>query len=95
MKTKYSWQNKATNDLFKAILKLKNTKEAADFFRDLCTLEELEEMSKRWQAAKLLEKKYSYRKVAAKVGLSTATVTRIAHWLNYGRGGYKLILKRK
>ena len=25
---------------------------------------------------------------------STATITRVAHWLHHGKGGYKLILER-
>lgn len=80
--------------MFSAITKLKTPNEAAKFFRDLCTLEELAEMAKRWQAVKMLNKNRPYREIAKKTGLSTTTVTRVAHWLNYGEGGYKLILKR-
>lgn len=94
MKTSKNWQNKASQDLFKAILKLKNQKEAAKFFRDLCTIEELAEMTKRWQAVRMLAKAQSYRKIAEKTGLSTTTVTRIAYWLNHGEGGYRLLLSR-
>jgi TrpR-related protein YerC/YecD len=94
MKTNQSWQNKASKELFAAILKLKNQKEAAMFFRDLCTIEELAEMTKRWQAVKMLAKNKPYREIAKKTGLSTTTVTRIAYWLNHGEGGYMLILSR-
>jgi len=94
MKSGHSWQNKATKELFKAILKLKNSNEAAKFFRDLCTLEELAEMEKRWQAVKMIAKDKPYREIAKKTGLSTTTVTRVAHWLNHGEGGYQLVLKR-
>lgn len=94
METDHKWLNKQSKDLFKAILKLKTPNEAAKFFRDLCTLEELEEISKRFQAAKMIEKGKPYREIAQKIGLSTATVTRVAHWLNHGEGGYRLILKR-
>ena len=94
MKSDHHWLNQEAKGLFKAILRLKTTKEAAKFFRDLCTLEELTEMARRWQAAKLLKKGRPYREVAEKTGLSTTTVTRVAHWLNHGEGGYQLILKR-
>jgi TrpR-related protein YerC/YecD len=94
MKSGRPWQSKQSLDLFKAVLKLKNPKEAAAFFRDLCTLEEIAEMGKRWQAVKMLAKNQPYREIAKKTGLSTTTVTRIAHWLNYGEGGYQLVLKR-
>lgn len=94
MKSSKKWRNQAVKDLFKAILKLKTPVEAAAFFRDLCTLEELAEMASRWQAAKMLAQGRPYREIAKKTGLSTATVVRVAHWLNYGEGGYKLMLKR-
>jgi TrpR-related protein YerC/YecD len=57
-------------------------------------LEEINEMAKRWQAAKMIKSGSSYRAIAKKTGLSTATVTRVAYWLNYGEGGYQLMLKR-
>jgi len=94
MKASHNLQSKATKALFKAILKLKTPLEAAKFFRDLCTLEELAEMTKRWQAVQMIAKDKPYRQVAQKTGLSTTTVTRIAYWLNHGEGGYKLLLSR-
>lgn len=86
--------DKKAKRLFEAILKLKTTEEAAKFFRDLLTIGEIEEFSNRWQMAKLLSKGYSYSEVAEKVGASTTTVARVAHWLFSGCGGYKLILER-
>ncbi|OGY46555.1 MAG: hypothetical protein A3A24_00555 [Candidatus Buchananbacteria bacterium RIFCSPLOWO2_01_FULL_46_12] len=94
MTSDHSWNNQQTKQLFSAILKLKNTKETAAFFRDLCTLEELAEMAKRWQAVKMIQKGQPYRQIAKKTGLSTATITRVAQWLNHGMGGYKLVLRR-
>ena len=82
------------NDLWKAILKLQNSPECAKFFRDLCTKEELRAMSERWQAAKKISQNESYRDIAKDVGMSVTTVARVAYWLNHGKGGYKLILKR-
>ena len=89
-----NWQNKKSKALFKAILRLKTPEEAARFFRDLCTIEEIEEMANRWEAARLLDKGVSYRDIARKLGMSTTTVSRIANWLNNGMDGYKLVLKK-
>jgi len=91
----YGWESKATKELCEAVLKLKNVKECEDFLRDLMTLHEIEEMARRWQVAKLLEKKVSYLKTAKKAGVSTSTVTRVAHWLKHGRGGYRTALDRQ
>jgi len=88
------WNNKKTEDLFKTILALKNISEAKKFFRDLLTEPELIEFGKRWQAAQMLAKKVPYSQIEKKTGLSSTTVARISKWLNSGKGGYKLMLKR-
>lgn len=93
-KREYHWENKETKELFQAVMKLKTVDEAHRFFRDLCTEEEIDEMARRWQAAQLLVKDVPYRDIAEQVGLSTSTVTRVAHWLYTGRGGYQIMLRR-
>jgi TrpR-related protein YerC/YecD len=82
------------NELWRAILKLKTPKECASFFRDLCTLEELRALSERWQSAVRIAQGEPYRDIAKDLKMSTTTVARVAHWLNHGKGGYKLVLKR-
>jgi TrpR-related protein YerC/YecD len=80
--------------LYEAILKLENTDECKNFFRDLCTLDELKSMAERFAVAKMVNKKIPYRTIAEKTGSSTATITRVAQWLHHGKGGYKLMLHR-
>jgi TrpR-related protein YerC/YecD len=86
--------SKKTNNLFEAILSLKTIKEAESFFRDLCTIDEIKEMSERWQIVQMLEKEASYREIAEKLSVSTTTVSRVALWLNNGAGGYRLVLDK-
>lgn len=81
-------------DLFEAIVLLETKQECADFFRDLCTVSELKAMSERWLIAQMVEQKISYREISRKTGASTATITRIAHWVKYGEGGYPFMLDR-
>ena len=86
---------KATKQLYTAILKLKSLPEAEKFFRDLLTLPEIDEFSKRWQIATALwHRQGSYETIAKKIKVSTTTVTRVAHWLHHGRCGFRLILDR-
>lgn len=85
---------KRTDDLFNAILSLENTKEAEAFFRDLCTIDEIKDMTERLQIAKLVYKGMPYREVAEKLGVSTTTVSRVAVWVFHGEGGYKEILDK-
>lgn len=88
------WQTTATDDLLASILKLETHEEAAAFMRDLCTRKELEEMSHRWEAVKLLDQGIPYREISARTGLSTATITRINQWLQHGTGGYRSMLTK-
>jgi len=89
------YPSKEAKELFKAILKLRSENEASLFFRDLLTIKEIAEFSTRFQIAKLLyQKKLSYDKISKICQTSTTTVTRVAHWLNHGMDGYKLILDR-
>ncbi len=81
-------------ELFDAILALETRAEVEAFFRDLCTLAELEAMSHRWQVARLLEHGLPYVEIAERTGASTTTVTRVAHWLKHGEGGYRAALDR-
>jgi TrpR-related protein YerC/YecD len=81
-------------ELFKAILALNTTDEAANFFRDLLTAAELKEFANRWQMVKLLVKGLPYAEIASKLNTSTATVSRVAHWLHSGMGGYQTVADR-
>ncbi len=89
------WQTPETKRLLEDILSLKNMREAELFFRDLCTETELQELSKRWQAARMLHQETPYSKIVEETGLSTATVARISRWLSGDQGGYRLLLKRR
>jgi TrpR-related protein YerC/YecD len=81
-------------ELFDAVLALETRDEVEAFFRDLCTLSELEAMAHRWQVARLLERGLPYLEIAERTGASTTTVTRVAHWLRHGEGGYRTALDR-
>lgn len=88
------WRTKDTRDLFEAVITLESVDEAADFFRDLCTRRELEDMSHRWAVARLLDEGLPYREISDRTGASTATITRINQWLQHGTGGYRKMLER-
>jgi TrpR-related protein YerC/YecD len=91
----HEWRSDETNDLFQTILSLRTLEEAERFFRDLCTLSEIEAMAHRWHAARLVDEGLPYHEVATRTGASTTTVTRVAHWLRHGEDGYRLALDRR
>lgn len=88
------WRTPDAEALFDAILALDTRDEAERFFRDLCTLNELHDMAQRWAVVRLLDAGKHYAEISRETGASTATITRIASWLNHGEGGYLEILAR-
>jgi TrpR-related protein YerC/YecD len=89
------WRDGATSDLFDAIVGLPDRVAAERFFRDLCTLKELHDMAQRWAVARLLDAGLHYAEISRTTGASTATITRIASWLNHGEGGYRAMLDKR
>jgi TrpR-related protein YerC/YecD len=88
------WINTATDNLFEAILTLKNIDEARRFFRDLLTEPEILEFANRWKVAQMLSKNIAYSKIEKETKMSTTTIARVSKWLNYGMNGYKLVIDR-
>lgn len=88
------WRTNQTDDLFATILALESPEEAARFFRDLCTLNEIRDLSQRWAVVRLLDAGKHYAEISRETGASTATITRIASWLHHGEGGYRAALDR-
>ncbi len=89
-----TWQTEDTRALFETILDLDGVAEAARFFRDLCTMGELHDMAQRRAVARMLDEGLHYADISRRTGASTATITRIASWLNHGEGGYRAALDR-
>ncbi|MBU0577510.1 DNA-binding transcriptional regulator [Patescibacteria group bacterium] len=85
-------KNPGFKKLCKAFAGLNDQKQVEALLRDVCTINELDEMGRRMEAAELLKKNIPYRSISEKTGLSTTTVTRIAHWIHHGMGGYDLVL---
>ena len=79
---------------FTSILTLKDLDECKKFFEDLCTVAELRAMEQRFEVARLLDQGNIYSDVLEKTGVSSATVSRVKRCLNYGAGGYRLVLER-
>lgn len=80
--------------LYKCIASLESSDECRSFLDDLCTKSELQEMSRRLKAAKMLSDGIVYSEIAAQTGLSTATISRVNHCLKYGTEGYHKIIER-
>ena len=87
------WRTPDTEALVDAILRLDDRDEALRFLRDLCTLGELHDLAQRWAVVRMLDAGMHYAEISRTTGASTATITRIASWLNHGEGGYRRLLE--
>lgn len=80
--------------LFDAILSLKTEKECIEFFQDLCTIKELNDMHDRLEVAQCLIEGETYETIGKKTKMSSATISRVNRCIQYGSGGYRKILTR-
>ena len=81
-------------ELFEGILSLQTVQECERFFTDICTIKELQALTQRLQVAKQLYEGRNYNEVYRDTGVSSATICRVNKCLNYGDGGYRMILDR-
>jgi TrpR-related protein YerC/YecD len=89
-----NWGTKESKQLVAGVLGLKNADETKRFLRDLLTPAEIKEFANRLETARLLSRDVQYNTISESTGLSSATIARIAKWLNGSLGGYRLVLNR-
>ena len=89
-----NWISEDVKDLFRAIVSLETEEECRMFFEDACTVREIIEIAQRLKVAKLLRAKTSYSAINKETGVSSATISRVSRCLDYGSGGYQLVLER-
>ena len=87
-------RTEAADRLFDAVLTLKSREECYRFFEDICTVNELQALSQRFEVAHMLRNHQTYMAIAETTGASTATISRVNRSLNYGHDGYDLVLRR-
>ncbi len=86
--------SEAVDQLFAAILSLKDQQECHAFFEDICTVNEILSLSQRLEVAAMLREKKTYLEIAEKTGASTATISRVNRSMAYGNGGYDIVFSR-
>ena len=83
-----------TDRLIRAILAVETPEEGYRFLEDVCTIKEIYAIAQRLEVARDLAQGASYQKTIEKTGASSATIGRVKRCLDYGTGGYRLILER-
>ncbi|MCP3742517.1 YerC/YecD family TrpR-related protein [Rossellomorea sp. BNER] len=87
-------RGKELDQLFNAVLSLKDLEECYRFFDDLCTINEIQSLAQRLEVARMLQEGKTYHKIETETGASTATISRVKRCLNYGNDTYQLVLDR-
>lgn len=87
-------KTESASDFYKALVGLKDQEEAANFLRDVLTIEEFEEAIRRFEVAKLLTQGETFRAINAETKMSSTTIARINYWLHHGTGGYRSALSK-
>ena len=87
-------KTEAAKRLFQAVLTLETEEECFTFFEDLCTINELRDMSQRLEVARMLEAGDKYDRIEEATGASTATISRVKRCLKFGADGYVQVLSR-
>ena len=82
------------NFFFNAVLSLKTAEECQAFFKDVCTIKELQDLTQRLQVAVLLDQGKNYQEISRQTSVSSATISRVNRCLLYGDGGYRTVLDR-
>ena len=87
-------RNEETDQLFRSVLALRSVDECYRYFDDLCTVREIQSIAQRLAVARMLADGRSYQSTISGTGASSATISRVKRCLDYGAGGYGLILDR-
>ena len=83
------FRSESVDRLFQTILNLESIDECYEYFADICTIKEVQDMAQRLDAAILLNQGLSYQKIIEQIEVSSATIGRVSKCLNYGSGGYR------
>ena len=87
------WSSLPARALVTSLQVIRSRDEMRAYLEDLMTEEELLLMSKRLQAADMLNESIPYVLIQKETGLGSATIARVAKKLSGESGGYRIVLE--
>lgn len=84
--------NKMVDELYEVLSSIDNADDMKLLLTDLCTNNEIEQMTQRLISAKLLLSGKTYSQVIEETDISSATLSRVSNAVKYGNG-YKQFIK--
>ena len=92
---KSKWYSEHFAELIEVIQKAAGDKKLlTEFLLDLLTPTEIREISKRWQIVKMLEQNMPQHKIARKLHVAVATVTRGSREVSNPEGGFRQVIRK-
>lgn len=88
------WKDEFTDQLCDCMVAISDREEAYRFLEDVATFSEIRALAQRIQVADLLIQGCSYPQIVQKTGASTATISRIKKFVEYGSDGYRDVLEK-
>src|SRR5690606_12751169 len=86
------WKDAIPNEFVRALTLITDEDLMRNFLRDVMTEKEIQEISARLEAARMLADGQKYSDIIIKTKLSSRTVARISSWMQNGTGGYAAVL---
>ncbi len=86
--------DKSVNELADVITSISDNEQCLNFLTDLCSVSEIKSMAARLEIARMLKKGYVFSEIATKTGASNGDISRVKYALDYGVGGYNIILDK-
>lgn len=86
-------EKKARRELYELFAKIDNPDDFEKLLEDLCTFNEVEQMSQRLFCVKLLFDGLTYNQIIEKVNISSATLSRVSRCFKRGSGGYSEVVR--
>lgn len=86
--------SKDLQEIYRLFSSIDSPKEAELLLKDILTPQERDAIAERWQLIQALASGLTQRDVAKKCEVSISKVTRGAHELKYGSGGFQYFLRK-
>lgn len=94
-KIPYNKQVGLLNMFCDTISKLKSKEEIYNFLKDLLNRQERLMLIRRLLIAELLIAGESYTSISRELKCGRSTIARIQKWVNFGRGGYQVAVRKR
>lgn len=93
-KLPYDKQDEMLKKFCEVLRALETADETMWFLKDLLNRGERVMLIRRFRIAQMLESGEKYEDIIGELGTSKTTIARVEQRLNFGRGGYKLAIKK-